>query len=335
LSFLKSTEKSVTYFSSIAKFDAKNEKLHYILNYLTAFMKTKSTIPFFTILLMSSIWVVGCGDTSKNVNEKSKEQARVVVKDTVPLAADFTSVKSNFTDKTAGLNLSMVFVQGGHFLMGDTFNDQEYSNETPVHTVSLDGFFVGKTEVTQAQWKIIMGKNPSHFRGDNLPVESVSFGDVQTFLTKLNKKTKKKYRLLSEAEWEFAARERGRSVRFGNGKDTCDIHINMEGTSAYQKSYSLVSIFRGKTLPVGSFAPNALGLYDMSGNVLEWCSDCFQAYSPKPQANPRIAEETGTYRNVRGGSWGSSPRLIRAACRNYSVAKFRGNNTGFRLALSM
>jgi formylglycine-generating enzyme required for sulfatase activity len=179
-----------------------------------------------------------------------------------------------------------------------------------------------------------MGTNPSNFKGDNLPVENVSWDDVQEYLKKLNQKTGKKYRLPTEAEWEYAAREGGKKVRFGNGKDIANpSEINFDGSKDYKKPYSVVGVYREKTTNVGSFSPNSLGLYDMSGNVWEWCSDWYSSYSSSAVSNPTGAA-TGSSRVGRGGGWDSYPLHCRVAYRNYGSPPIHGSSLGFRVVFA-
>ena len=197
----------------------------------------------------------------------------------------------------------MVSVQGGTFQMGDVMGDNEDDNEKPIHSVTLSSFYMGKYEVTQAQWQAVMDTNPSGFKGDNLPVEKVSWEDVKEYLKKLNAQTGKNYRLPTEAEWEYAAREGGKKVRFGNGKDIANpAEINFDCREDYKQTYSVVGVYRVKTTPVGSFSANSLGLYDISGNVCEWCSDWYSDYSNGAVSNPTGAF-TGSDRVLRGGGW--------------------------------
>jgi len=240
-------------------------------------------------------------------------------------------------EATGGPVGGMVYVKGGCFDMGDTFGEGD-SDERPVHRVCLDAFYMGKYEVTQAEWKAIMGSNTSYFRncGGRCPVENVSWSEVQEYIRKLNRKSGRKYRLPTEAEWEYAAREGGKRVRFGTGKDTIGPdEANYDASKRYKKPYSRVGIYRKKTIPVGSFAPNTLGLYDMSGNVWEWVSDWYgeDYYSHSPRNNPK-GPSSGTYRVLRGGSWDLNPRNARAALRNRHLPEFRNNDDGFRLSLS-
>ena len=237
----------------------------------------------------------------------------------------------------------MVPIKGGTFEMGDILGD-DYSNKLLIHKVYLDDFMMCKYPVTQGHWKSIMGNedNPSYFRGDDLlPVELVSWDMAQMFIEVLNKKTNRKYRLPTEAEWEYAARECGKKVRFGNGKDIASpAEINFDSQKDFRQSYSIPGIFRAKTSRVNLFKPNALGLCDMSGNIWEWCSDNFaedyfqtckrQGIVQNPQGPSK-----GSYRLARGGGWYNVARACTSTCRNYGRPDYRSNDLGFRLALSL
>ncbi|MFT6359065.1 MAG: sulfatase activating formylglycine-generating enzyme [Saprospiraceae bacterium] len=236
---------------------------------------------------------------------------------------------------------NMVFVKGGTFEMGCTSEQQDCgSNEKPAHSVTLSDFYIGKYEVTQAEWEKIMGDNPSSFTNcDQCPVEKVSWEDIQEFLKKLNAKyPNKNYRLPTEAEWEYAARGGGKKVLFGNGKNIVDPkEINFDGSDNYKKSYSIAGVYREKTVPVGSLnSPNELKLHDMSGNVWEWCSDWYDSdyYKNSPSQNPQGAK-TGSYRVLRGGSWFYSPQYCRVANRYAYTPTYRDYYIGFRLARSL
>ena len=216
----------------------------------------------------------------------------------------------------------MVPVAGGTFTMGATSEQGTNidSNEKPTHQVTLSSYMIGKTEVTQALWQAVMGSNPSYFRGDNLPVEQVSWDDCQKFITKLNALTGKNFRLPTEAEWEYAARggnmSQGYKYSGSNKIDDVAWHANNSGL---------------RSASVASKAPNELGIYDMSGNVWEWCSDWFDKYSSTAQTNP-TGPDSGENRIGRGGSWGYDLTGCRVAKRDAAPPTTRSDNVGLRLA---
>lgn len=223
--------------------------------------------------------------------------------------------------------IEMVQVKGGCYQMGDTFGDGVDEWEKPVHEVCVDDFTIGKYDVTQGQWETVMGNNPSFFKscGDNCPVEQVSWNDAQDFIHKLNEMTGEKYRLPTDAEWEYAARSGGK-------------HEKYAGTSDYAKlnDYAWFEDNAGKkTHPVGRKKPNALGIYDMSGNVWEWVQDRndddVPYYKNSPRMNPP-GPERGSHRIVRGGSWFNFARGIRTTVRRDGLPDRRSGGTGFRLA---
>ncbi len=233
--------------------------------------------------------------------------------------------------------MEFMWVPCGCFMMGDIFKEGD-NDEQPEHVVCLQGFYLGKYEVTQGQWQKIMGDNPSKSgKGDAYPVDSVSWNDVQEFIGKLNRQSGKEYSLPSEAQWEYAAswRPDGSKARFGNGKDIADpAEMNFDGSKDYKKSYSKVGVYRRKTVPVDSFSPNALGLYNMSGNVYEWCQDRWHNnYKDAPDDGSAWESGDGSYRVIRGGSWLSNPWWLRAAYRFRYWADNCGNIVGFRLLL--
>ena len=209
----------------------------------------------------------------------------------------------------------MVYVSGGSFDMGSNEGEAE---EKPVHEVVVGDFLMGQYEVTQAQWQAVMGNNPSYFENcDNCPVENVSWNDVQEFLTKLNTQTGKNYRLPTEAEWEYAAGGGASNrTRFGNGQDILD-----HDEANFENSY------RAKTIPVGSFGPNTLGLYDMSGNVWEWCDNWYKGYP----GSSDVYDFTNSARVLRGGGWDNGSEFGRVANRNGNDPTDRYGDSGFRL----
>ncbi len=228
------------------------------------------------------------------------------------------------TVKVKDLNISMVRVEGGTFTMGATAeqgSDAE-RDENPAHYVTLSDYYIGETEVTQELWKAVMGSNPSHFSGSmNLPVENVSWNDCQVFIRKLNRLTGKKFRLPTEAEWEFAARggTKSQHYKYAGGNTLASVAW-YDGNSS------------DKTHPVAQKAPNELGLYDMSGNVWEWCSDWYGEYSSSAQTNPQ-GPSSASLRVNRGGSWIFNGRNCRVSCRNYYSPDRRDYYLGLRLAL--
>ncbi len=220
----------------------------------------------------------------------------------------------------------MVRVRGGTFRMGSEKKDKDaYDNEMPAHDVTLSDFYIGRTEVTQALWRAVMGNDPSYFKDcDQCPVENVSYDDIQEFLQKLNALDPgKNYRLPTEAEWEYAARGGPPSKQnFGYaGSDKIDEVAWYNGNSD------------GRTHPVGQKKANALGLFDISGNVWEWCSDWYEGYSTESQSNPK-GPDSGRGRVYRGGSWGGNASDCRVVGRYNDTPRRRGFDVGFRLASS-
>ncbi len=236
----------------------------------------------------------------------------------------------------------MVNIKGGTFDMGDTFNEtSEIGGEKPVHSVMLKSYQIGKYEVTFEEYDAFCEATNHQKPKDEgwgrqkQPVINVNWADATAYCQWLSDSTGKKYRLPTEAEWEYAARERGKKIRFGNGKNIANaIDINLDGSIAYKRDYSVVGSYRNKALPVDSLKPNGLGLYNMSGNVLEWCSDFYGNYRKDAINNPMGTKE-GLYRVIRGGSWRNSPQGCRASFRGYSSPTFRGYYLGFRVALSL
>ncbi|MBL7804090.1 MAG: formylglycine-generating enzyme family protein [Saprospiraceae bacterium] len=256
----------------------------------------------------------------------------------------FFAAATNHNDEPARqhqFDFELVLVRGGTFSMGCTSEQQDcFDNEKPVRQVTLSDFYMGKYEVTQQQWRMVMGSDPAvplNKGCDECPVEPVSWNDVQEFLTKLNQLLpagEQPYRLPTEAEWEYAAREGGKAVMFGNGKNVADpAEINFDGDSP-PTTYSVLGVDRKTTTPVGSFPANALGLYDMSGNVWEWCNDWLGAYPSDNQTNP-VGPASGVGRVVRGGSCTFYPQACRVAYRFSNVPRYRIALIGFRLARSI
>ena len=223
-----------------------------------------------------------------------------------------------------GVKFQMVRVQGGTFQMGATSeqgNDVSI-NEKPIHSVTLSDYHIGQTQVTQELWQAVMGSNPSEFKGDSqCPVENVSWNDCMEFIAKLNRLTGKNFRLPTEAEWEYAARggSKSRGYKY-SGNNNPDLVAWYDGNSI------------NKTHPVAQKQANELGLYDMSGNVWEWCSEWYGEYINEVQTNP-TGPITGTDYVQRGGSWENGSIGVRVSRRSPGTPALRGCYYGLRLAL--
>jgi formylglycine-generating enzyme required for sulfatase activity len=236
----------------------------------------------------------------------------------------------------AGDGIEMVWVRGGTFTMGCTSgqDDDCDSDEKPAHQVTLSDFHIGRYEVTQAQWKAVMGTDigqqrdradpswPLRGEGDPYPVYYVSWNEVQTFIRKLNAQTGKNYRLPTEAEWEYAARGGAQSpgTEYSGSNTAGDVAWYCDGNSG-----------SAATHPVGQKLPNELGLYDMSGNVCEWCSDRYGAYGSSSQTSP-AGPSSGSDRVFRGGGWNGDARNVRVLFRDSAAPDTRDRVLGFRLA---
>lgn len=258
-------------------------------------------------------------DTSSNYNTSNSEQFR----------------GEDFIETSAGLNMKMIFVEGGDFLMGATpeQGSEGEKDETPVHKVHLDSYYIAECEITQAQWENVMGTNIYQQAnkaqnitgypgvGPDYPMYYVSWEDAQTFCSELSVMTGLKYRLPTEAQWEYAAR---------GGKAGVDTKYSGGGSIDAVAWYSDNS---GKTShPVKGKRPNELGLYDMSGNVWEWCSDWKSNYTSEAVSNPQ-GGSSGKQRVLRGGGWGSGPKRGRVSRRYYSEPETRSDGFGFRVVV--
>ena len=231
-----------------------------------------------------------------------------------------------------GVSFTMIGVEGGTFQMGAT-NEQgsdAYDDEKPVHKVTVSSFSIGQTEVTQALWYAVMGQKPTsggsqwsstYGLGDNRPAYYVSWNDCQEFITKLNQITGQQFRLPTEAEWEFAARggTKSKGYKYSGSNTVGDVAWYYDNSSS-------------KTHDVATKQANELGIYDMSGNVWEWCSDWYGSYSSSAQTNP-TGPTSGSNRVYRGGGWDGDAWFCRVSCRYRSTPAGRFINLGLRLAL--
>ena len=272
------------------------------------------------IVLLALIWIV------KDEKELApyREAERIAEAERLEMEKQEAIKRGEFT--VNGVFFRMIPVEGGLFDMGSNSGE---SNEKPIHQVTVSDFYIGETEVTQALWEAVMGNNPSHYKGDQRPVECVSWEDIcgknandtTCFIYKLNRLTGAKFRLPTEAEWEYAAR--GGKFRHeykfsgGDGIDSVAWYYDNSG---------------GETHPVKRKKANGLGLYDMSGNVWEWCQDWYGSYSSDSQTDS-TGPSSGSIRVIRGGSWYCNAAGCRVAYRNYITPSDRYYDLGFRLSL--
>lgn len=232
-----------------------------------------------------------------------------------------TSPRTDEVITVKGVLFKMIGVQGGTFTMGATSEQgsDAYDVEKPVHQVTLSTFSIGETEVTQELWQAVMGSNPSYFKGSKRPVEKVSWNDCQQFITKLNQLTGRRFRLPTEAEWEYAARGGKKSNGYKYAGSSTVIDVGWFGDHD------------DRTHDVATKRANELGLYDMSGNVWEWCQDWFGSYSSSSQTNPTGAS-SGSDRVSRGGGWYGGAGSCRVSDRDRNTPSDRDYGLGLRLA---
>ena len=230
---------------------------------------------------------------------------------------------------TNTIGMKFMLIPAGSFMTGSPSSEPKRDSDERQHKVTLTkGFYMGVTEVTQGQWKNIMGSNPSYFKWDNLPVEQVSWNDCQGFIRKLNRQEgTDKYRLPTEAEWEYACRA-GTTTPFYTGNCISTDQANYDGN--YPMPGCSKGKYRKKTIDVASFSPNAWGLYDMHGNVWEWCQDWKGDYPSGYVTDPE-GPSSGSARVLRGGSWGSGARNLRSANRRRDDPGSGYGNVGFRV----
>lgn len=237
-----------------------------------------------------------------------------------PLTMAFRDFNHTFT--VNGVQFTMVEVGGGTFTMGATSEQgsDAWDEEKPAHEVTLSDYYIGQTEVTQALWEAVMGSNPSDSKGGNLPVERVSWDDCQVFIQKLNQLTGKQFRLPTEAEWEYAARggRKSRGYKYAGGNNI-DSVAWCDGNSG------------NETHPVATKQANELGIYDMSGNVLEWCSDWCGDYTSSSQSDPQ-GSSSGSFRVIRGGCYYNFARNCRVSYRISNTLDYRCGYLGLRLS---
>ena len=272
-----------------------------------------------TLLLM--LCPIGMAAQSTITRNKPKPAVTKPKPAAKPKAKPAPRRNSSTTGLSAELNKlinNMVYVSGVTFIMGG----DDSSDQMPTHSVTLSSYYICKYEVTQALWRAVMGSNPSNFKGNNLPVENVSWYDCQTFIKRLNSYTGRDFRLPTEAEWEFAARG-------GNYSR----HYKYSGSNHIDDVAWYIDNSNKRPHPVGTKQANELGLYDMSGNVGEWCSDWDGSYSSYSQTNP-TGPNSGSSRVNRGGFWRYNARYCRTPERSSNAPDYCVNFIGLRLVLS-
>lgn len=213
----------------------------------------------------------------------------------------------------------LVYIEGGEFMMGcDSLGD---ADESPAHLVRVEPFYMGKFEVTQREWREVMGKNPSKFRGDERPVESVSWNEVQRFIANLNIITGERYRLPTEVEWEYVA----------TAGQTLSVSQSIDSVAWWARNSN------AKSHIVGQLQPNSFGIYDMIGNVLEWCAEPYDslAYSKVAGITPIDTPSITTDAIARGGNWSSEEYYLRPTNRNHAPTNYKSPTVGFRLVLDV
>lgn len=274
---------------------------------------------------------------SLKINNSIKRQSLEQIKQRNPknpkqLFENTEAIKSTL-ESELGL---FIMVSAGEFMMGG----DRFEFERPPHVVKLSkSFEIGKYEVTQSQWQMVMGSNPSHFQGDNLPVENVSWNDVQVFLKKINQKNKEyQYRLPTEAEWEYSCRA-GTKEDYSGDLNSMAWYINNSGKTyvdvdnlSNDDYLKTIKNNNCRTHEVGSKSPNDWGIHDMHGNVWEWCQDGYEAnyYKHNVKTDP-LGPKSGSGKVVRGGSWYNKAVSCRSPLRNFFPVKIRRDDVGFRL----
>ena len=293
-------------------------------NKVSSLKKEKKGLKKLMPYIFAVLGVVGVvvGAVIVNQSGSSTPKLNVTVPDSEVNLSDVSGSNKTFTAN--GVSFTMVYVEGGTFTMGATSEQgsDASSDEKPTHSVTLSNYYIGETEVTQGLWEAVMGSNPSYFKGNSrLPVESVSWEDCQRFISKLNSMTGQQFHLPTEAQWEYAARggSRSRGYKYSGSNDL--------GSVAWYDDNS-----GSKTHVVKTKSANELGLYDMSGNVTEWCSDWYGSYSSGSQTNPTGAS-SGSGRVGRGGGWGNITGGCRSAYRYYCTPSDCDDSLGLRLAL--
>ena len=272
-------------------------------------------------LVLSVSGIIYWVNRSNSSGEVTPAVAPVARNATLPnLGDEFTETKNN-------LNLVMKRISGGSFMMGSPDSETDIPTEKPQHEVTVSDFYIGKYEITQAQWRAVMGTNPSYFKGNDLPVEQVSWKEAIEFCHKLSQMTGKAYRLPTEAEREYAARAGTTGPYAGE----------LDSMAWYNKNSGNKTDTVGQTHPFGQKKPNAFGLFDMHGNVYEWCEDVWHDnYDGAPNdGSSWLSGGDSTHHVLRGGSWGSGSGFCRSAARSSDFLGDSSSNDGFRVVVGL
>ena len=293
---------------------------------------SKNYLPVMVTFADFGIEKLGCNRTYVLVLNRNDKFSTQEIANFVKQASPISSNNSTYTSGSTitipvkdGINIEMVKVEAGTFMMGATLEQENpWDDEKPVHKVSLTkDYYIGKYEVTQALWQAIMGENPSNFKGETLPVNCVSWLDCKKFIEKLNLLVGKNFRLPTEAEWEYAAR----GGKYSQGYRYSGSDILTEVAWCKENSNST-------THPVGTKKANEINLYDMSGNVIEWCQDDQRTYQNMLETNPCGPLDNTFSHSARGGSWYYAERYCRLSCRYKIISGRVSSSMGLRLVLS-
>jgi formylglycine-generating enzyme required for sulfatase activity len=249
------------------------------------------------------------------------------------LASTRQTAEQHVEDLGNDIQLEMLVIPSGIFQMGSPPH-LGYSDEQPQHFVTIKSFLLGKSLITQEQWKAIMGRlPPCRFKGDNLPVERVSWEDAQRFCQQLSKKCSRAYQLPSESQWEYSCRA-GSNTPFSYGETITSDVANFNGEHTFRAEPR--GVYRHTTTEAGTFPPNSFGLYDMHGNLWEWCADNWlDDYSSSPRESSAYQHKDSRHRVARGGSWHEPPTLCRSAARLKILQSDADEFTGFRVACNL
>jgi formylglycine-generating enzyme required for sulfatase activity len=283
------------------------------------------------LILVMFFFQSGCSSSQQPSKQSLQQKNEEITSTPITSAQQSIELNQNLNSLTNTIGIKLMQVPKGKFIMGSPETEGQRDINENQHEVTISqNFYMGSTEVTQAQWQKVMGNNPSKFQGHELPVEQISWEEAVEFCKRLEKKAGRKYRLPTEAEWEYACRS-GTTTPFHFGSELNGNHANCDGTKPYCTEADGPHL--EKTTPVGKYSANAWGLYDMHGNVWEWCSDWYGEY-PSGSVTDPSGPASGEDRIGRGGSWFADAFFCRSAYRLGGAPTVRSDRIGFRVALS-